>query len=154
MFRGTSNTYGSRARKLSTSRPTSAVSRHATAGACSRTEPNPSAGSYTCCVSGTRPVPIIGTCRLLPFSLSSRFQFFHNLRHVSNQANDRSTTHRLEVTAKVCSSLYLATSTVAPKTFRTSIGGRQMSRITPPSTSTFVTANKLSQWFERRLLYR
>ena len=50
-------------------------------------------------------------CKLV---LSFRSQFFHNLRHFSNQANDRSTTQRLGITAKVCNSLRFATSTVAP----------------------------------------
>lgn len=45
-------------------------------------------------------------CRLV---LSLRSQFFHNLRHFSSQANERSTTQRLGITAKRCSSLRLAT---------------------------------------------
>ena len=50
-------------------------------------------------------------CRLV---LSLRSQFFQSLRHFSSQAKDRSTTQRLGMTAKVCNSLRLATSTSAP----------------------------------------
>jgi len=35
--------------------------------------------------------------------LSLRSQYFHSLRHFSNQANERSTTQRLRITEKVCS---------------------------------------------------
>jgi len=41
--------------------------------------------------------------------LSFRLQFFHNRRHFSNQAKERSTTHRLGITVNVCSSFRLAT---------------------------------------------
>jgi len=51
--------------------------------------------------------------------LSFRLQFFHNRRHFSNQAKERSTTHRLGITVNVCSSFRLATATVAPSIFRT-----------------------------------
>jgi hypothetical protein len=44
-------------------------------------------------------------CRLV---LSLRSQFFHKRRHFSIHANDRSTTQRWGITAKVCSSLRLA----------------------------------------------
>jgi len=47
--------------------------------------------------------------------LSFRSQFFHHLRHFSNQANERSTTQRLGSTAKVRSSFRLTTVTVAPE---------------------------------------
>ena len=55
-------------------------------------------------------------CRLV---LSRRSVFFQSLRHFSNQAKDRSTTQRWGMTAKVCSSLRLATCTVAPIKSRT-----------------------------------
>jgi hypothetical protein len=41
--------------------------------------------------------------------LSLRSQFFQSLLHFSSQAKERSTTHRCGMTAKVCSSLRLAT---------------------------------------------
>lgn len=40
--------------------------------------------------------------------LSLRSQFFQRRRHLSIQANDRSTTQRWGMTAKVCDSLRLA----------------------------------------------
>ncbi|CAN5304461.1 hypothetical protein BH10PSE19_BH10PSE19_10470 [soil metagenome] len=49
-------------------------------------------------------------CKLVFIFLS---QFFHKRRHFSNQANDLSTTHRFGITANLCNSLRLATSTVA-----------------------------------------
>ena len=52
--------------------------------------------------------------------LSCRSQFFHNLRHFSSQAKERSTTQRSGITANVCSSLRLTTSTVAPRSLCTS----------------------------------
>ena len=58
----------------------------------------------------------VTNCKLV---LSFRSQFFHNLRHFSNQAKERSTTQRLGITVNVCSSFRLATSTVAPRTFWT-----------------------------------
>ena len=42
-------------------------------------------------------------------------QFFHNRRHFSSQANDRSTTHRFGSTTKVCNSFLFTASTVAPR---------------------------------------
>ena len=48
-------------------------------------------------------------CRLV---LSSRSQFFHNRLFLSSQAKLRSTTQRLGMTLKVCSSLRLAICTV------------------------------------------
>ena len=50
-------------------------------------------------------------CRQL---LIKRSQFFHNRRHFSNQANERSTIQRLGNTLKVWRSLRLTTSTSAP----------------------------------------
>ena len=48
-----------------------------------------------------------------------RSQFFHNLRHFSSQAKERSTTHLFGITLKVCNSLRFATSTVHPSNFFT-----------------------------------
>ena len=54
----------------------------------------------------------VTNCKLV---LSFRSQFFHHLRHFSNQANEHSTTQRLGSTAKVRSSLRLATVTWPPE---------------------------------------
>lgn len=50
-------------------------------------------------------------CKLVLVFLS---QFFHNLRHFSSQAKERSATQRFEMTTNLCNSLRFATSTVAP----------------------------------------
>ncbi len=50
-------------------------------------------------------------CKLVFIFLS---QFFHSRRHFSIQPNERSTTQRFGITANLCNSLRLATSTVAP----------------------------------------
>ena len=57
-------------------------------------------------------------CKLVLIFLS---QFFHNHRHFSNQPNDLSTTQRFGITANLCNSLRLATSTVAPIMFFISV---------------------------------
>lgn len=50
-------------------------------------------------------------CKLVFISLS---QFFHNLRHFSNQLNERSTIQRFGNTTKLCNSFLFITSTVVP----------------------------------------
>ena len=47
-------------------------------------------------------------------------QFFHNLRHFSSHAKDRSTTHLFGIILKVCNSLRLAISTEHPSNSFTS----------------------------------
>lgn len=70
-----------------------------------------------------------------------RSQFFQRRRHFSNHPNVRSTTHRLGITAKVCNSLRLATSTAAPITASTA--SANFSPVYPPSTKAFIVLVKL-----------
>lgn len=78
-------------------------------------------------------------CKL---ELIFRSQFFHNLLHFSNHANDRSTTHLLGMTAKVCNSFRLTTSTLA---FISSFtAAANFSPLYPPSTIQLVTSERFS----------
>jgi len=83
---------------------------------------------------------------MLRLVLIVRSQFFHNLRHFSSQAKERSTTHLLGITLKVCSSLRFATSTTHPRDFFTPLAN--FSPVYPPSTSTFSTLDKSSLFNE------
>ncbi len=82
----------------------------------------------------------ITNCRLELRFLS---QFFQSLRHLSNQAKDLSTIHRLGKTLKVCNSLRLTTSTVAWSLCFTSLA--KGARVYPPSTNTFSTPDNLQR---------
>ena len=71
-----------------------------------------------------------------------RSQFFHNLLHFSNHANDLSTTHLLGITANVWSSVRLAIFTPHPNIPSAAIA--KFFPVYPESARIFETSDKLS----------